>query len=89
MITGAISSAVSGIMSGIRSLNQRAERTANFHANAQQALENPASADVGREVDQLVDDSVGRIIDKRSVEANLNVIKTQDEMLGSIIDILK
>lgn len=94
MAISAIHSAVSGIVSGIRSLNQRAARTANFHAQAQQTQQqaregagNP-NATVGSQVD-LVEDSVGRILDKRSIQANINVIKTQDEVLGSIIDITK
>ncbi len=40
-----------------------------------------------RDLEKLPEDFVNMMVSQRDVEANLKVIKTYDELLGSIIDI--
>nr|MEE4269484.1 flagellar biosynthesis protein FlgE [Candidatus Krumholzibacteria bacterium] len=42
----------------------------------------------GAEGGDLIDHEVGLLRSRRGLEANLNVVKTADEMLGSLIDTL-
>ena len=54
--------------------------------NAFNRINKTAESIASRNLDRLPEDMVNLIVDQRDVEANTKVIKTYDQLLGTIID---
>jgi flagellar hook protein FlgE len=63
-------------LSGLSNASRRLQNSANNIAN----ISKGSSVDVTEEI-------VDQIVSKASIQANVNVIKTNDETLGTILDI--
>ena len=71
MVTTTFNSSVSGIQRGLEGLNRNASSIAQ------------AAKGEGNDIVQPLVDSK---MNQRHVEANVKVLKTQDDMLGSLLD---
>ena len=65
-----------GALSGLSNASRRLQNSANNIAN----ISKGSNVDVTEEI-------VDQIVSKAAIQANVNVIKTNDETLGTILDI--
>lgn len=79
MINNAMGSAIQGLQSNQRSFLSAARRISRLGTSEGTHLTEEAS---------LEKDMVGILTSRRGYEANLNVVKVADEMLGTLIDTL-
>lgn len=80
-IPGAFSSGMQGIQSGVAGMDDAARRIARGGVDGPQGSGGPAT-------NGLVEPMLDMQLYKRSVEASAQVVKTADETLGSLLDIM-
>jgi flagellar basal-body rod protein FlgC len=88
LMIGAISSALSGLIAFSTQINVTAHNIANVNTDwFKKSHYGPTQMELSN-VD-LAEEAVNRIAAQREFEANLQAIKTADDMLGSLLDFKK
>ena len=80
-LSSALNSGMQGIQSGVAGMDDAARRIARGGVDGPQGSGGPAAGGV---IEPMVDLQLY----KRSVEASAQVVKTADETLGSLLDIM-
>lgn len=91
-IPSAIQSGLSGVQKAQNGLAESAQNIASLNTNSENPVLTAAEAPLGANTSQqnpasvLTTEAVNLVVNEHLAKANINVIRTADEVLGTLID---